>query len=175
MNRVSDKRLPNRQVLFALFLLMTFTTADARLGETPGQTVSAGECVVLLHGLGRTSRSMHKLDSALGAAGFFPVNLDYPSREKSIEELAMQVVQRGLDRCSTLQSKSVHFVTHSMGGILVRYFLGYRKPGNLGRVVMLSPPNRGSEAADLLQSSPFYQWINGPAGLQLVTGSDGLP
>jgi hypothetical protein len=62
-----------------------------------------------------------------------------------------------------------------MGGILVRYFLGEHRPINLGRVVMLSPPNRGSEAADHLQESTLYRWYNGPAGQQLVTGREGLP
>jgi pimeloyl-ACP methyl ester carboxylesterase len=131
--------------------------------------------VILLHGLGRTSRSLNKMAEALRAAGFSPMNLDYPSRSNTIEELATETIERGLERCAQLQAGSVHFVTHSMGGILVRYYLSRHRPRNLGRVVMLSPPNRGSEAADHLRDSVLYAWLNGPAGQQLRTGPEGLP
>ena len=87
----------------------------------------------------------------------------------------METIERGLGRCARMQARSVHFVTHSMGGVLVRYFLSRHRPENLGRVVMLSPPNQGSEAADHLRDSALYEWFNGPAGQQLVTGPDGLP
>ena len=140
-----------------------------------GQVVTTRECVILLHGLGRTSYSMSRLAGGLEDAGFLPVNLNYASRENTIEALALETVPRGLNRCEHSGAHTVHFVTHSMGGILVRYFLGRHRPLNLGRVVMLSPPNRGSEAADHLQDSTLYRWYNGPAGQQLVTGHEGLP
>jgi len=145
-------------------------------GAAPeGQTATARECVILLHGLGRTSYSMSRLADSLEGAGFMPVNMNYPSRDKTIQELALETLPRGLNRCERSGAQTMHFVTHSMGGILVRYFLSDRRPENLGRVVMLSPPNRGSEAADYLQDSTLYRWYNGPAGQQLVTGQEGLP
>ncbi len=155
------------------FLLLVSSAVAADPDEAPA--TMAPECVVLLHGLGRTSRSMNKMADVLEHAGFNPVNLDYPSRKKTIEALALEAVQRGLDKCTQVQDRTVHFVTHSMGGVLVRYYLSRQRPENLGRVVMLSPPNRGSEAADHLQDLALYQWFNGPAGQQLVTGPTGLP
>ena len=166
-------RRPIHPLLILGFLLLVSPAVDAGPDEEPATI--APECVILLHGLGRTSRSLNKMADALEHAGFNPVNLDYPSRKKTIEALALETVQRGLDRCTQVQARTVHFVTHSMGGVLVRYYLSRQRPENLGRVVMLSPPNRGSEAADHLQNSALYQWLNGPAGQQLVTGPDGLP
>ena len=160
--------------LLILGFLLLGPAGVAAAPDTEPATIGP-ECVILLHGLGRTSRSLNKMADALQAAGFRPVNLDYPSRKKTIQELALETIERGLGRCARMQARTVHFVTHSMGGVLVRYYLSRHRPENLGRVVMLSPPNRGSEAADHLRDSALYKWFNGPAGQQLVTGPEGLP
>jgi triacylglycerol lipase len=163
-----------RYPLFILrFLLLALPAVDADSQSEPA--ARGPECVILLHGLGRTSRSLNKMADALQAAGFRAVNLDYPSRRKTIQELAPETIERGLSRCAKMRASTVHFVTHSMGGVLVRYYISHHRPENLGRVVMLSPPNRGSEAADHLQDTALYKWFNGPAGQQLVTGPEGLP
>jgi triacylglycerol lipase len=160
--------------LFILgFLLLGPPAVDA---DPKGEPAAKGpECVILLHGLGRTSRSLNKMADALQAAGFRAVNLDYPSRKKTIQELAPETIERGLSRCAKMRASTVHFVTHSMGGVLVRYYISHHRPENLGRVVMLSPPNRGSEAADHLRDSALYKWLNSPAEQQLITGPEGLP
>jgi pimeloyl-ACP methyl ester carboxylesterase len=106
--------------------------------------------------------------------GLHSRNLDYPSRTKPIETLAAEVVPEGLKRCRDGALHPVNFVTHSMGGIVVRYYLGKNRVPELGKVVMLSPPNQGTEAADALRDDAFYKWWNGPAGQQLGTGPDGI-
>jgi len=132
------------------------------------------EAVILIHGLGRTSHSMQTMARALKAAGFSTVNLDYPSRKFTIETLAMRHIPQGVQRCRDMGATTIHFVTHSMGGILLRYYLTQRTLTGLGRVVMLSPPNQGSEAADALKNNAFYRWYCGPAGQQLGTDPSSL-
>lgn len=134
-----------------------------------------GRCVILLHGLARTHRSMNDMAEALTKAGYRTVNMDYESRRYPIEKLATQVIPEALAACRAEKCNDISFVTHSMGGILLRSYLSRHTIAELGRVVMLSPPNQGSEAADYLQKYWLYKWYNGPAGRQLVTGPDGLP
>jgi pimeloyl-ACP methyl ester carboxylesterase len=85
-------------------------------------------------------------------------------------------IPQGIDACSESPGiERVHFVTHSLGGILVRQYLSEHAIANLGRVVMLAPPNQGSLAADELQNVPGFDWLNGPAGRQLGKGEDSVP
>jgi len=156
-------------------MLATVLTPAPLVLAAEDQGPASQECVVLLHGLGRTHRSMNAMATALEAAGFRTVNMDYPSRRAPIEELAMRVVPDALDQCRDAGSVSIHFVTHSMGGLLVRYYLAHQTLDKLGRVVMLSPPNQGSEVCEALRDNFFYRWYDGPAGQQLGTGPEALP
>ena len=134
------------------------------------------DCVILLHGLARTSASMEDLAEALRERGYRVVNVDYPSRDHPIEELAPLAIEDGLHLCGDIaEGSNIHFVTHSLGGILVRYYLAEKAIDTLGRVVMLAPPNQGSHAADAMQNVPGYNWVNGPAGKQLGKGGDSIP
>ncbi|MFT6328610.1 MAG: hypothetical protein ACJAYN_000535 [Bermanella sp.] len=131
------------------------------------------EAVILLHGLARKASSMKKLERALKENGYQVVNVDYPSTKHDIEALAEWSIGNAIKKVGP--NSKIHFVTHSMGGILVRQFLRQYKMHNLGRVVMLGPPNSGSEIVDLLQNVPGFKTVNGPAGLQLSAKKDALP
>lgn len=145
-------------------------TATAQSPEPP-----VDECVILLHGLARTHKSMAKAANVLQRNGYVAINVDYPSTEKRIEELANTAIEDGLRQCEAAAAQPVHFLTHSMGGILVRYYLAQRAIAGLGRVVMLSPPNQGSEVVDKLAGVPGYYALNGPAGDQLGTDVNSVP
>ena len=137
--------------------------------------MSTNECVIVLHGMGRTARSMKKLEKSLTAAGYSVWNRSYPSRSRSIEDLAANAIEPAVKYCEQIAAAKIHFVTHSLGGILIRYYLQAHAMDNLGRIVMLSPPNHGSEVADLLGNIFLYRWLVGPAGQQLGTDSSTLP
>ena len=133
------------------------------------------ECVILLHGLCRTSRSMGPMERALTASGYHVLNVDYPSRTASIEKLSEETIGRVVADCQKDGATKIHFVTHSLGGILVRSYLSRHTIPNLGRVVMLGPPNQGSEVVDKLGSWWVFKKLNGPAGNELGTGKDSTP
>lgn len=157
-----------------LYLLVmsssTIASKDNRSATTPD------ECVVVLHGLARTAFSMRKIVKGL-KPDYKVVNNTYPSRKKTIEELAELAISPALKECEG--SAKIHFVTHSLGGILVRQYLAQNEVKNLGNVVMLGPPNNGSEVVDQFQSTAISNWffskVNGPAGDQLGTVNGNLP
>jgi len=133
------------------------------------------ECVIVLHGMGRTKFAMRKVEKELAGAGYTVWNKSYPSTEKPIETLAAEHISKGLQFCRRAQAEKIHFVTHSLGGILVRYYLQDNTIENLDKIIMLSPPNSGSEIADSLKDLKLYQWMMGPAGQQLGTDANSLP
>jgi len=131
------------------------------------------ECVILLHGLARSKRSLYKIEKTLVQNGYHVINLGYPSTKNDIETLTNSTIPSALEQCHNNQK--IHFVTHSLGGILVRNFLQHNQIDNLGKVVMLGPPNKGSEIVDKLGSTAIFKMINGPAGLQLGTEVSSFP
>jgi pimeloyl-ACP methyl ester carboxylesterase len=127
--------------------------------------------VVLLHGIAGRSLMLRRMERALQRAGFATLNLDYQSRKKPLDELA-EDIHPAIAAFAAEHAGPIHFVTHSMGGLLARVYIARHRPPRLGRVVMLGTPNGGSEMADRLKHISLYRAYFGPAGLQLVTTKD---
>ncbi|MEN8205917.1 MAG: alpha/beta fold hydrolase [Pseudomonadota bacterium] len=162
------------RTLFLILAALSTLGAPPCQGQNPVREQKP-ECVILLHGLIRTSSAMTPIADALREEGFIVVNQDYPSRKYSIGELSDLAVNTGLDRCRQEGAQRVHFVTHSLGGILVRYYLSEKPIPELGRIVMLAPPNKGSTLIDLFEAFPELGDIIGPAGYQLGTNEESVP
>lgn len=128
--------------------------------------------VILLHGLARGSHAMRHLERAARETGYRTLALDYPSRHSPIAQLAQGLrdpVARFASGCET-----VHFVAHSMGGLVTRSLLRSSRPRNLGSVVTLATPHLGSEVAEFLLKFPPTASFYGPAlrDLRLLTDEE---
>lgn len=130
-----------------------------------------GKVVILVHGMGRSSKSWPKMSKALEAEGYQVVPFDYPSTRCAITDSAEYLAQviRNLDGVD-----EINFVCHSMGGLVVRAYTANHSDDRIKRMVMLAVPNLGAEMADIVAKWPVYQWVCGPGGCELVTDPQGL-
>lgn len=165
-------------VVYSTLMVLICTALVSEANAIPAhisQSEEPGDYVVLLHGLGRTALSMKRAEYYLKNRGFRVINVSYPSTRFSVEQLADNYLRDLLEKRTPDPTVRIHFVTHSLGGILLRQYLSNHSLTNLGRVVMLAPPNHGSETIDHLRAIPLTRNIIGSTRLQLGTGANDLP
>ncbi|MFO1483519.1 MAG: alpha/beta fold hydrolase [Verrucomicrobiaceae bacterium] len=142
----------------------------------PASSSKSTDTVVLIHGLGRSRRSMWMVALWLKFCGYRVTSIGYPSRCVSIAEAVEQHLMPALAKLEVEDGSRVHFVTHSLGGIVFRYWAARRDPAfPLGRAVLLAPPNRGSEIIDELGQWGWVRWLLGPVSAELGTDADSTP
>jgi len=154
------------RVLLFGFILLPFSTL--RADETPR------DCVVLLHGIGMRGIVMQRMATALEAGGYRVVNISYPSRRMAFEALAGDYLPEQLRANDVASAPHLHFVTHSLGSLVLRKFLQDSRPANLGRVVMVGPPNHGSAAADEAKQHDLLRLYLGENLARLGTDEDSI-
>jgi len=165
---------PNMKIVCMSLAVAFFFIFDVFAEETPSSE-SDTEFVILLHGMARTERSMRPIEKRLTENGFVVINTGYPSTTVTVEAIAEKYLGAMVDQCRKKNASKIHIVTHSLGGIVVRQYLQAHTLPKGSRIVMIAPPNKGSELADKLGSFSIYKWLNGPAGQVLGTGPDSLP
>ncbi len=131
-----------------------------------------GNYTVLIHGLFPSALFMKKISETLEKRGYYLVNVTYPTRQYSIDIIVEQYIKRSISECCVSKKRKINFVTHSLGGILLRKYLITNTIPNLGRVVMFAPPNHGSKMSDFFKNNLLYKWFFGPAGQQLGTSKN---
>lgn len=162
-------------LLAVLCIPATVHSAQSHPAEAEDKASAAEACVILLHGITKDSSSMRSIERALQERGYHTVNLDYPSRSNPIEVLATEAIPRGLAACEEADTGALHFVAHSMGGLLVRYYYDRRDASDVTSVVMLGTPNQGSRLGNFLSCIPWIKDLNGPAGKQMGIDPRSIP
>lgn len=151
--------MPALRLLIALTAALLLAPA-ANAQESTSPAPAARELVVVLHGMGRTPRSMRPVENALKEAGFDVINVGYSSYCCSIPELGA-AVRRELDAQRRPEHVRVHFVGHSLGNIIARWIIAQPEPpAGVSRLVMLAPPNQGAKMAN--RFTPVVGWLLEP-------------
>lgn len=160
--------------LIALMLIVVQGYSSIYAHSTASEQTSVDkETVVLLHGLGRSKTAMWLLASRLEDEGFHVENIGYSSLTQAPSEI-LDEIGRQIDDCCIESQNTVHFVGHSLGGLLIRAYLQERKPENLGNVVLIGTPNKGVEAVDIYRDRWWLKLI-GPTAIALGTDSNSFP
>ena len=167
------------KVLSRLVLGLILVSCSANSGHIGSPLVASKvldktECVVLVHGLWRDGLSMGSIANNLEEHGYQTISTNYPSTQENIPDLVQGYLSKSYNGCVKTGAEKIHFVSHSMGGILIRQFLQGRSLPTGSKVVMLSPPNQGSELSDKFGDTWWYRWAVGPAGISLSTNQNGI-
>ena len=125
----------------------------------------AEELVVLIHGIRDKPYIMWKLEQGLSKSGYSIMNLHYPSVKADMDSIVSLVHSRLAPRLQDYQK--INFVTHSLGGIVMRAYLHKHKQSNFQRLVMIAPPNKGAIMAERFEDFFIYKWIYGQTGQKL--------
>lgn len=142
----------------------------SKLKRVHGLKPDTGHAVICLHGIGRSSKSLRPVITALPKDQFTAIGFEYPSTRVPLAQSA-EFLHSVIESLTDIGK--ISFVVHSMGGLVVRRYLKDHRDPRLHRMVMMGTPNSGAELADMLKGNFFYRTIYGPAGQELATDPTG--
>lgn len=166
-------KLTRVALLLAGLWLTGCSFATARPAPEPESALDTRDMVVLLHGLGRSSKAMWRLEDRLIEAGFRVRSLSYDSTHQPSDVLRADIARQMAD-CCLERGGRLHFIGHSLGGLMVRAYLADHPVPNLGRVVVMGTPNGGSELVDRMGKRWWFSWL-GPTASELGTDAESFP
>jgi esterase/lipase len=130
----------------------------------------AQECVVILHGFGKTNKSMSKIAAFLSEHDYQVINITYPSIKQDITSITEKHI-KPLIKPYFQKPNKVHFVGYSMGGVITRHIIESNKIENIGNVVLIASPIQGSDLSSIIIKNDFLRWVFGPAVRDIATQS----
>jgi len=160
--------------VLVFFSLLTACNSIPAIPVALTPAISNKQCVVLVHGLWRSGWAMRSIANDLEDFAYQTVSISYPSTSMNIPEIAENYLPAAIAECKQGGAEQIHLVSHSMGGIVVRQYLQTNHLPLGGKVVMLSPPNQGSELSEKFGDAGWYQHIVGPAGVSLSKKESGI-
>ncbi len=154
-------------------LMLVFMSGCTPVNSAQASATSQAQSVVLLHGLGRSPRAMARLATQFEDAGYRVHSLGYSSLGQSPTDILADL-RAQLAQCCVATDAPLHFVGHSLGGLLIRAYLATDRPENLGRVVLLGTPNHGTVIVDRYRDSWWFPLL-GPTAQALGTQNGSFP
>lgn len=169
------------KVIISMSLIICLISAGIFSWKALGYLVykypdKGGDYVLLVHGLWNSPISMVKIGGRLNDENYSVINIGYPSTERDVKAISREYLRDVIKKNCPDKTKKIHFVTHSMGGIVVRDYINNSENTNrFGKVIMLAPPNNGSEIIDNVKGIKALEAMIGPAGMELGTDEADTP
>ncbi len=146
----------NHIILFYLLFLSFYLLPSSGCSNYfPAKgTEPRGETVICVHGLFDTGLVMRPMARYFARLGYDVHIITYSSTRDTVEH-HIQAFEQSMKQLNiSKQNRPVHFVAHSMGGIIVRGYLNnLKETDGIGRIVTIATPHKGSPVADAL--SPY--------------------
>ncbi|MCG8671408.1 MAG: hypothetical protein MI867_18535 [Pseudomonadales bacterium] len=155
-----------------LFSLSLLACASKLSVAEPANPLASQETVILLHGLGRSDMAMWLLEHRLENAGYKVFSIDYDSIQQTPNQVLGSVFS-DIEKCCKEAEATIHFVGHSLGGLIIRAYLGQHDVKNLGKVVLIGSPSNGTPVVDKYRDSWWMQFA-GEMTLALGTDDNGF-
>lgn len=149
-----------------LFFMLIFLISCAHVPLQEG----GEESVIVVHGFARRARSMNQIATAVHQAGYEVRNIDYDSINQNLNDIKEEVYIKFDQYISENPDKKIHFIGHSLGGLLVRAYLAENKLDNLGVVILMGTPNKGTKLVNQYEDKWYFSWL-GPVIPELGVGT----